>query len=62
MMTNDTSVLKWSGPGFVSKRAELEVAYTGENVSFVPSTIYWQRQILIEALEGFLKNFGGFRV
>ena len=61
MSTPSFETLHWHGPGFVSKRAELEVAYTGVDVSFVPSTIYWQRQILIEALEGFLKNFGGFR-
>jgi hypothetical protein len=55
------SNLHWQGPLTISKRAELDSATTTLEVEFLENTIYWQKQILIEALEGFLKNFGGFR-
>ena len=51
------NAIHWYGPLFVSKRAEPDVAVLKTDVEFVPEYIYWEKQILIEALERWLRNW-----
>lgn len=49
----------WRGPLYVSRRTDLNVVLLKDDVEFVPGYVYWEKQILIEALENWLA--GGMR-
>ena len=44
----------WFGPAFFPKRYDFDAAMTTSEVDFVPQTLYWERQALIEALENWI--------
>lgn len=45
----------WHGPLYVAKRQDSEaVLVLHSDVEFVPQAVYWEKKILIEALENWL--------
>jgi hypothetical protein len=44
----------WHGPLFVSRRRDIDLVVLKEDVEFVPSYVYNEREILVETLEKWL--------
>lgn len=46
----------WIGPQFVARPRNLDTIIVNGELEFRPSSIYWERMALIEALEKFLET------
>ena len=49
--------IHWRGPLCISKRAELDTVTTNIELELVSKDVYWQKQVLIDALETWLLMF-----
>lgn len=48
--------IHWQAPVQISKRAELDTIPTGIEVEIESKYAYWEKQVLIDALENWLEN------
>ena len=51
------SSVRWRGPLCISKRAELDTVQTNIELELSSRNVYWEKQVLIDALEVWLIDF-----
>lgn len=53
-----SDTVQWHGPLYVSKRYDPEaVMVAGSDVAYEAPSLYWEKQVLIDAIENWLETF-----
>lgn len=52
----NTKSIHWRAPLCISKRAELDTVLTDVEVEVFSKYVYWEKQVLIDALESWIRD------